>query len=72
MKYVMAQNRAVDINGYYPNPGLMEKHFPMDSTINRGFLTFEHTDGLNYVNTEFGRVYDISKIFKSQILINFK
>jgi len=27
------------------------------------FLTFEHTDGLNYVNTEFSRVDDISKIF---------
>ena len=28
------------------------------------FLTFEHTDGLNYVNTEISRVDDISKIFK--------
>ena len=28
------------------------------------FLKFEHTDGLNYINTEFSRVDDISKIFK--------
>lgn len=28
------------------------------------FLTFEHTDGLNYINTEFSRVDDISKVFK--------
>ncbi|SEP65908.1 hypothetical protein [Flavobacterium urocaniciphilum] len=30
------------------------------------FLTFEHTDGLNYIHTEFSRVDDISsKIFKT-------
>lgn len=30
------------------------------------FLTFEHTDGLNYINTEFCRVDDISsKLFKT-------
>jgi hypothetical protein len=28
------------------------------------FLTFEHTDGLNYVNSELSRVDDISKFFK--------
>jgi hypothetical protein len=28
------------------------------------FLTFEHTDGLNYINTEFSRFDDVSKIFK--------
>lgn len=28
------------------------------------FLTFEHTDGLNYVNTEISRFDDVSKIFK--------
>ena len=27
------------------------------------FLTFEHTDGLNYINTEFSRVDDFSKLF---------
>ncbi|MGA9637488.1 MAG: hypothetical protein WBQ70_03220, partial [Flavobacterium sp.] len=30
------------------------------------FLTFEHTDGLNYVNTEFSRHDDISKLFRIQ------
>ena len=28
------------------------------------FLTFEHTDGLNYVNSELSRMDDISKLFK--------
>ena len=65
MKYVMVQNQSVRISGTYPNS--------FNSTvINNGvinlsderFLTFEHTDGLNYVNTEFSRVDDISKLFR--------
>ncbi len=28
------------------------------------FLTFEHTDGLNYINTEFCRFDDVSKVLK--------
>jgi hypothetical protein len=35
-----------------------------DDSIPPPFLTFEHTDGLNYINTEFSRVDDISKVFK--------
>ena len=33
-------------------------------TLDEDFLTFEHTDGLNYVNTEISRVDDISSLFK--------
>ena len=65
MKYVMVQNQSVRISGTYPNSY-------NSSVINNGFvdlsdesfLTFEHTDGLNYVNSEFSRVDDISKLFK--------
>ncbi len=65
MKYVMVQNQTVRITGNYPTS--------YDATvINNGvvdlsdesFLTFEHTDGLNYINSEISRVDDISKIFK--------
>lgn len=65
MKYVMYQNRAVDINGYYPNQGTYGETLPNGQVLlTEDFLTFEHTDGLNYVNTEFSRVDDISKWFK--------
>jgi hypothetical protein len=65
MKYVMVQNRAVDINGYYPNPGTYGETLPNGQVLlTEDFLTFEHTDGLNYVNSEFARVDDISKLFK--------
>jgi hypothetical protein len=65
MKYVMKQNVAADINGFYPNPGSYGETLPNNQVLlTENFLTFEHTDGLNYVHTEVSRVDDFSKIFK--------
>ncbi|MFV8443192.1 hypothetical protein [Flavobacterium sp. LB2P44] len=65
MKYVMTQNKAVTINGYYPNPGSYDESLPNNQVLlTEKFLKYEHTDGLNYVNTEFSRHDDISAIFK--------
>jgi hypothetical protein len=65
MKYVMFQDRAVNINGYYPNPGSYNELLPNNQVwLTEKFLKFEHTDGLNYVNTEFSRHDDISSLFK--------
>lgn len=64
MKYVMYQNRAVDYSGTYPNVGSYGEQLPNGQVLlTEDFLTFEHTDGLNYINTEFSRVDDISKWF---------
>lgn len=64
MKYVMYQDKAVDYNGYYQNAGSYGETLPNGQVLlTEDFLTFEHTDGLNYVNTEFSRVDDISKLF---------
>ncbi|MGV8994353.1 MAG: hypothetical protein ACOH1O_09655 [Flavobacterium sp.] len=59
MKYVVVQNQTVNITGtidgvYYDN---------QPKVLTEDFLKFEHTDGLNYVNTELTRLDDISKIF---------
>ena len=63
MKYVMFQNKAVNYTGYYPNQGSYGETLPNNQVLlTEDFLTFEHTDGLNYVNTEFSRVDDISNI----------
>jgi hypothetical protein len=67
MKYVMVQNQSVKISGTYPNS--YNSTVINNGTVNlsdESFLTFEHTDGLNYVNTEFSRVDDISKLFRIQ------
>ena len=67
MKYVMYQDKTVDYSGSYPDRGTYgEAVAPGQVLLTEDFLTFEHTDGLNYVNTEFSRVDDISsKLFKT-------
>jgi hypothetical protein len=62
MKYVMHNDRRVAYSGYYPNAGSYNEN-PADDhlTLDEDFLLFEHTDGLNYVNTEISRVDDITK-----------
>lgn len=52
MKYVMNPNQTVDIDGHV-KPGY-ESYVNSDNTIKLvpDFLQFEHTDGLNYINSE--------------------
>ena len=64
MKYVMYNDRRVQYSGAYPNAGSYgENPAGNELTLTEDFLLFEHTDGLNYVNTEIARVDDISSLF---------
>lgn len=70
MKYVMIQKQVADIGGVvgssYPDYAgvyLPSGNHTIDLTAGT-FLKFEHTDGLNYINTEFSRVDDFSKFLK--------
>ena len=66
MKYVMTQNQVVTYTGDYQNEGtnFYGETLPNGQVLlTEDFLTFEHTDGLNYINSEFCRVDDISKLF---------
>jgi hypothetical protein len=65
MKYVMTQNQTANVSGY------IENSLPFAGTYNNRptvmteeFLMYEHTDGLNYINTEISRHDDISSVFK--------
>ena len=63
MKYVMHQNVPVTISGSYPNAGNYGEVLPNSQVLlTEEFLTFEHTDGLNYINTEITRFDDVSKL----------
>lgn len=64
MKYVMSQDQVVKMNGFI-NEGTAHDgtYNNQDKVLSEDFLTFEHTDGLNYVTVEFSRVDDISKWF---------
>lgn len=62
MKYVMYQDKAVNYSGSYLNPGTYGETLPGNQVyLTEDFLTYEHTDGLNYVNAEVARVDDLSK-----------
>ncbi len=72
MKYVMTQNQITNIDGII-NLSATEQGAQFNGTYDNAsiplteeFLTFEHTDGLNYIHTEFSRVDDISSIFNVQ------
>lgn len=67
MKYVMTQGQSVKMNGYIDVPG-SEAGSAFNGTYNNvpmvlteEFLTFEHTDGLNFVNIGLSRIDDFSK-----------
>jgi hypothetical protein len=70
MKYVMTQNQSVKIDGTInlapsEEGSLYNGTYQNESRVlTEDFLTFEHTDGLNYIYTEFSRYDDISSIFK--------
>jgi hypothetical protein len=62
MKYIMNQYVPVKYTGNYPNQGTYGEVLPNGEVLlTEDFLTFEHTDGLNYVNADFNRVDDLSK-----------
>lgn len=65
MKYVLRQDVAADYSGFYPNQGTYGETLPNNQVLlTEDFLTFEHTDGLNYIHTEFSRVDDFSNYLK--------
>jgi hypothetical protein len=65
MKYVLTQNQTARISGTIAAGTPMMGFIPNDPiVITEDFLMYEHTDGLNYVNTEFSRHDDISSILK--------
>lgn len=71
MKYVMTQDQTANVTGTInlpaSDPGSVFNGTYNNTPVNftdEQFLTYEHTDGLNYINTEVSRHDDISKLFK--------
>ena len=70
MKYVMDQNQFANVQGNINLPST-DAGSIYNATYNNesvemtdNFLQYEHTDGLNYVHTEYSRYDDISYLFK--------
>lgn len=52
MKYVMVQDQTVSLTGQIGDPQYAEMVHNGQIELTDNFLTFEHTDGLNYLNAE--------------------
>lgn len=64
MKYVMVSIQETEISGQINDGTEYDGTYLNDNfEINKPFLEFEHTDGLNYLNFEITRNDDISEIF---------
>jgi hypothetical protein len=82
MKYVMTQNQVANLTGEidyptsHPSSQFNGIYNSTPTEMTENFLMFEHTDGLNYVYSEFARQDDISHLFgikntdKFQVNIN--
>ena len=70
MKYVMRTGQTANVSGTInvpeDHPGYVYNgtYNNTPTVLTEDFLDFEHTDGLNYINAEFARVDDISKLFR--------
>ncbi len=65
MKYVMTQDQTLNMTGTITGNAPYDGVYNNTPTVmTESFLLYEHTDGLNYVNTEFSRHDDISSLFK--------
>jgi hypothetical protein len=75
MKYVMKQDQTVKINGFInkSDSRFDGVYANKDIVLTEDFLTFEHTDGLNYLNFEVNRydkLTDLSRIKLKGVEIN--
>jgi len=52
MKYIIDQNQEVKTDGYINHPGYENVIHDGKAVTTEDFITFEHTDGLNYINAE--------------------
>jgi hypothetical protein len=71
MKYVMDQNQTVTVNGNISREGIYKGVYnnqPM--ALTEDFLTFEHTDGLNYLNVELEKYNRVAASKNSKIIFN--
>jgi hypothetical protein len=59
MKYVMTQDQTVFMTGVIEQEGSFKGNYSGDKKLTSDFLTFEHTDGLNYINVEGEKYFNL-------------
>lgn len=70
MKYVMNNNQTVRMKGSINRAGNYKGMYDGVKTITEDFLTFEHTDGLNYLNFELEKYFTWYHSKSSRLIIS--
>ncbi|HQV05280.1 MAG TPA: hypothetical protein PKW62_00875 [Chitinophagaceae bacterium] len=69
MKYVMDQNQTARIKGQITRSGMYQGNYDNDIQLTEQFLTFEHTDGLNYLNIELEKYFNWYHSKSDQLIV---
>ena len=70
MKYVMNNNQTVRMKGSINRAGNYKGKYDGVKTITEDFLTFEHTDGLNFLNFELEKYFTWYHSKSSRLIIS--
>ena len=70
MKYVMDQNQTVKMKGTINAEGRFKGNYDGQQVLSPDFLTFEHTDGLNYINAEVEKYFNWHHSTSGKFLIS--
>lgn len=70
MKYVMVQDQTVNAKGYIDRPGAYQGSYSGAKKLTADFLTFEHTDGLNYVHLTLDKYHDLYHSKSEDLIVN--
>lgn len=70
MKYVMDQDQTVKMTGTIDQSGPNKGTYNGDKKLTEDFLTFEHTDGLNYINFEGEKYYHIYHSKNDKLIVD--
>ncbi|RQO31687.1 hypothetical protein DBR32_06995 [Taibaiella sp. KBW10] len=71
MKYVMVQNQTAKVDGIIQHEGKYQGTYNGNTVIYDDFLTFEHTDGLNYLNIEVEKLGDLYQTRDQKLHIGY-
>jgi hypothetical protein len=69
MKYIMSQGQTVQMKGVITRNGNFKGIYDGDIVTSENFLTFEHTDGLNYLNFELEKYFTWYHSKSNQLII---
>jgi hypothetical protein len=71
MKYVMDKDQTVRMNGNITHDGPYKGSYNGDKKLTSDFLTYEHTDGLNYINFEIEKFREFYHSKSNKLIVSW-